>query len=185
MRPLDAGMLLEGRAPLADLVGVLLKAPDYRLVLDEGRVESIVTPSDLVKLPMRVLVFGAVAHLEHAMISALERLYASADAALASLDADNQQQIISLYERLERANLNPSLMEVASLRQKARALTFAGAFGEREQADADFDDIVSALRNPVMHAAAYVDDSLEALQALDRRLRAVAKRTADANSVGR
>ncbi len=185
MRQLEADMLLEGRTPLRDLIEILLRPPHYRLVLDRGHVGAIVTPSDLVKLPMRVLVFGAVAQLEQAMLDALRRLYTDDESALETLEADSQAQVLDLFDQLRRADLDPSLLEVASLKQKGRVLAALGAFGDAEQAVAELDDVVEALRNPLMHAAGYVDDSIEALRALDRRLRAVALRTQQAHAAGR
>jgi hypothetical protein len=184
MRPLEADILLEARTPLDEMVGVLLSAPHYRLVLHGGGIDAIVTPSDLVKLPMRVMVFGAVAHLEQAMLDALRRLFGDDESALAELDADHQVQICGLYDKLRQRDLDPSLMDVASLRQKSRVLIRRGVFGDSTKANADFDDIVGALRNPVMHATAFVDDSVEALRALDRRLRAVAESTRQAHQAG-
>src|SRR4051812_26485940 len=47
MRPLASDMLIEGSQPLVGLIDVLLEPPHYRLVIDGGRLEAIVTPSDL------------------------------------------------------------------------------------------------------------------------------------------
>lgn len=183
MRRLHAGMLIEGATPLQGLVGVLLESPHYRLLLDGDRVDSIVTPSDLVKLPMRVLVFGAVAHLENAMLDAIERLWSDEASAVGELEGGAQSQILELHGRLHDVHLDPSLLEATSLRQKATVLTARGVFGDDTAAvDATFDDLVEALRNPVMHAARYVDDSLDALRALNRRLKAVGELTRAAST---
>lgn len=130
---------------------------------------------------MRVLVFRAVAQLEQAMLDALRRLHPDDESALETLDPDSQAQVLHLYDQLRRADLEPSLLEVATLKQKGRELAAIGAFGDAEQAVAELDDVVEALRNPLMHAPGYVDDSIEGLRALDRRLRTVAVRTEQAH----
>jgi hypothetical protein len=186
MRPLHAGMLLESGTPLADLLPVLLEPPHYRLVLDGSQADAIVTPSDLVKLPMRILVFAAVANLESALLDALRRLYASDEDACQHLDADSQTQVLDSYDKLRAAHLDPSLLEVVSLRQKARLLAARGVFGGEDPViEAEFEDLVSALRNPIVHAAGYVDDSLDALRGLERRLQAVRLRTDQADRAKR
>jgi hypothetical protein len=127
MRRLAGDMLIEGAQPLAVLIDELLRPPHYRLVLVGGRLEAIVTPSDLGKLPMRVLVYTQIAHLEATMTDAIRRAYATEEDAISALDEGSQAQVYGSLGGMHAKNLDPSLLEVASLKQKAVILAAAGA----------------------------------------------------------
>ncbi|WCB93801.1 hypothetical protein DSM104299_02517 [Baekduia alba] len=186
MRSLSSDMLIEGGQPLGGLVDELLKAPHYRLVVDGGQLESIVTPSDLCKLPMRVLVFSQVARLEATITDAIRRMYVTEEDAVSALGQGAQAQILGQLKEMHSKSLDPSLIELASLRQKAAILASRGVFaGDEHEVDADFKDLYERLRNPLMHAASFVDDSLDALIRLSRQLEFIQRRTAEASAGGR
>lgn len=180
-RRLSSDMLIEGRLPLGEVLDELLKPPHYRLVIDGGRLDAIVTPSDLGKLPMRVLAYTAVAHLESTMMDAIRHVYPSDEDAVAHLCDGAQTQILRDLRRMHAKNLDPELLEVANLQQKGLILAAAGVFEARELTVADeFAELYDGLRNPLMHAASFVDDSLEALMRLKRHFAVIRQRTAEA-----
>ncbi len=180
-RRLSSDMLIEGRQPLAGLIEELLKPPHYRLVIRGGQMDAIVTPSDLGKLPMRVLAYTSIAHLEATMTDAIRRMYTTEEDAVASLSPSTQAQILGDLDRMHSKNLEPSLIEVATLEQKGLMLAATGTFsGDRECITKEFRDLYGKLRNPLMHAASFVDDSLEALSRLKRNLDVIRQRTAEA-----
>lgn len=76
MRPLDSSMLVATSASIERLLP-LMKAKPYRLVVDGGTITGIVTPSDLLKLPVRLFAFALVAHLEVLMIRVIDGKYRS------------------------------------------------------------------------------------------------------------
>jgi hypothetical protein len=180
-RPLSGDMLIEGRHPLGGLIAELCQPPHYRLVVRGGELDSIVTPSDLGKLPMRVLAFSLITNLEATMTDAIRRAFASEEDAIAALAEGTQAQILGELARLHEKKLDPSLLEVTTLEQKGLILSAAGAFsGDPGTIAADFADLYQRLRNPLMHAASFVDDSLEALVRLSRQFEVVRSRTDEA-----
>jgi len=180
-RPLAGDMLIEARMPLGQLMAELVQPPHYRLVVNGGRMDSIVTPSDLGKLPMRVLAYTALTHLEATMIQAIRRIHPTDEDAVARLNEGAQAQVLGDLDRMHAKKLEPSLLEVTNLQQKGLILYAAGIYrGDRTAVADEFDELYEKLRNPLMHAASFVDDSLEALARLKRQLEVIRQRTAQA-----
>jgi predicted transcriptional regulator len=183
MRRLAGDMLIEGKAPLAELVDELLRPPHYRLVVRNGNVDAIVTPSDLGKLPMRLLAFAMLAHLESVMLAAIRSRYAEEEDAVNVLGDDAAIQILGDVSDLHKKQLDPALLEVTSLRQKGEILARCGVFsGDMSEICDGFKDLYEQLRNPLMHASRFVDDSTAALKELHRRLAFVRTRTVEATA---
>ena len=181
MRPLAGDMLIEGKAPLAGLVDELLRPPHYRLAVRNGILDGIVTPSDLSKLPMRVLAFAMLAQLETVMLVAIRLRYPAEEDAIDALGSDASAQILGELSVLHEKQLDPALLEVTTLRQKGEILARSGVFaGDAAEVCDGFRDLYDELRNPLMHASQYVDDSTAALVELQRRLAFVKARTNEA-----
>src|SRR5205807_6667849 len=66
MQPLCEGLIVSADMPIADLIPQLRES-HYRLVLRGGRIDGLVTQSDLLKLPVRLVVFALITHLEQVM----------------------------------------------------------------------------------------------------------------------
>jgi hypothetical protein len=66
MRRPDDGLLVASDEPLKRFIPLLVESP-YRLVVRGTRIEGIVTNSDVHKLPVRLLAFALVTHLEMTM----------------------------------------------------------------------------------------------------------------------
>ena len=58
MRRIDDAILVSADMPLDLFVPKMEKPPFYRLVLDGVQIKGVVTRSDLLKLPVRLLVFA-------------------------------------------------------------------------------------------------------------------------------
>jgi hypothetical protein len=145
-----------------------------------------VLAADLGKLPMRVLAYTSVAHLEATMTDAIRNTYPTEEDAVARLSEGVQGQILGELRRMYDKNLDPSLLEVTTLEQKGLILTAAGAFsGDPETLAEEFEDLYEKLRNPLMHAASFVDDSLEPLSRLKRHLDVIRARTREASAAAR
>jgi hypothetical protein len=130
---------------------------------------------------MRVLAYTAVAHLEATMMHAIRRVHSSEEEAVARLCAGAQEQISGDLSRMHARNLDPDLLEVTNLQQKGVILGAAGVFARSGAAVADeFADLYEGLRNPLMHAASFVDDSLDALMRFSRHFDVIRERTAQA-----
>ena len=66
MQPLREGLIVSADMPIADLIPQLRES-HYRLVLRGGCIDGLVTQSDLLKLPVRLVVFALITHLEQIM----------------------------------------------------------------------------------------------------------------------
>ena len=167
MRALAGDMLVDSSEPIARLPALLLDPPHYRLMLDRGRISHIVTPSDLGKLPMRVFLFGKVALLEQSLMDAIRRGFPNDESAVATLGPDAHAQVLASLDALHKKNLDPSLLEVTSLPQKALILFRRGGLhGSEGEVREEFRLLYQDFRNPIVHAGALVNDSLDALRGL-------------------
>ena len=165
LRNLSADMLVEGALPLDGFLQELLVPPHYRLVLRGGKIDAIVTPSDLNKLAVRLLAYCAVAHLEETMLRVIRARVGDDEAAVALLGPDGARQVSRSYADLKGNLINPSMLGVTSLKQKGTILARAGVFlGGAREVEADFAAIYEGLRNPLAHAGDYLTDSLEGLR---------------------
>ena len=72
MRPLRDGLVISTHMPIGDLIPQL-RHNHFRLVLRDHDIDGLVTQSDLVKLPVRMLVFGFISHFELLMRALIRR----------------------------------------------------------------------------------------------------------------
>src|SRR4051794_5049764 len=70
--PLSEQMLVAASVPLTSFLPTINQQP-YRLVVAEAGIKGLVTPSDVVQLPVRLLVFALLAHLEELMRAAIRQ----------------------------------------------------------------------------------------------------------------
>jgi predicted transcriptional regulator len=73
MKALDDSILVAAGAPLMEYLEMATNS-GYRLVVDGGNVNAIVTRSDLQKLPVRVVVFTLITNLELLMADVIRSL---------------------------------------------------------------------------------------------------------------
>ena len=74
IRQLDDSMLASADEPLTSFVPRLKTSP-FRLVLKGTRIDGIVTRSDLIKLPVRLVAFTQICHLEMEMTALIRTRY--------------------------------------------------------------------------------------------------------------
>jgi hypothetical protein len=160
MTHLDGSMLVAAQAPLMSYVRMAAAGP-YRLVVGEPGVTGIVTRSDLLKLPVRLLAFTLVAHLEMLLAAIIRCRCGPDDRGWLKLLSDGRRQKLEEKRRKLRAEkLDPPLLELTEFCDKrvavAKLLALGGDFTEQVQA-------IEKLRNPVAHAATYVgtDDEVK------------------------
>jgi len=84
-RRLDDSMLVSAEEPLTGFISLLEEKPHYRLVVLGTRIAGIVTRSDLIKLPVRLVAFMAITHLEILMADLIRARCGDDDAWLALL----------------------------------------------------------------------------------------------------
>jgi hypothetical protein len=70
-------------------------------------VDGIVTPSDLGKLPMRVLAFAMLTHLEAVMLTAIRISFSHEEDAVDKLGADAAAQVSGISLNCTQSSLTP------------------------------------------------------------------------------
>ena len=163
MEPLHDGLLVSAAMPILEFIG-LMDDGDDRLMIGGGRVEAIITRSDLHKLPVRACVFTLITHLEMVMASIIPQLEEGGDSWLQLLGNKRREQVETKQQDLKRHRLNQSLVGCTDFCDKrdilAKGLKRAGVLS-RTKAENLVDDlkaIEKQLRNPVAHADSYADD---------------------------
>jgi hypothetical protein len=157
MRRLDDSLLVSAHDPLKSLVRLLGTTP-YRLVVDDARILGIVTRSDVHKLPMRLLVFALVTHLELLMAEIITTLIPG-DAWINKLSGARRENFENKRTELRSANFDPPLIELTDFCDKRHlALPLLGELDiGRRKAQSELRRIED-LRNKVAHAAGSATD---------------------------
>lgn len=159
MRPLDESVLIPSEAPLMSFIRVAGIVP-YRLVLTEHGIEGIITRSDLLRLPVRLLAFAYVTHLETLMASVIRsKCGFDHERWLGLLSEGRRQKVTDKQRTLKRQRLDPALLELTEFCDKRDVVqqlwgiagTFCPDMGEIEE-----------LRNTVAHAGTFIGDDAEA-----------------------
>jgi CBS domain-containing protein len=185
MRPLDDSVLVESQRSIEGLLEDLLEAPYYQLVVSDGRIDGIVTASDLNKAPVRVLAYATVARLETAMTAAIRQVTNGDDeAAIRTLGSSGAGQVRSDHERLREGNLNAALLAATTFKQKGVILARLGVFDGGDAVEQQFDDLYQHLRNPLMHMTPFVAESIVGLREFAADLATARRRTREALSRG-
>lgn len=74
MRRLGDSLLVASGTGVLSYIRLASRAP-YHLVVKDHRIRGIVTPSDLLKLPVRVVLFTLITHLESSMADLIKRRF--------------------------------------------------------------------------------------------------------------
>jgi hypothetical protein len=154
MRRLDDGLLVSSDEPLKAFIPLLVETP-HRLVVRGARIEGIVTSSDIHKLPVRLLAFALVTHLEMTMAAVIAG-GSGGDDWLELLSQGRQQKVAAKFKELRKANFDPPLIEVTDFCDKRDVLAKKGLLSvpSKRKALEDFERI-EELRNSVAHAATF------------------------------
>ena len=156
MQPLREGLVVSAHMPITDLIPKL-KDHSYRLVLRGAQIDGLVTHSDLLKLPVRMVAFSLLTHLELVMAARIGERWPS-DADWFGLLSEGRQDIIRNKQlNLASQRMNPKLLELTDFCDKRtlckKLVETKGAF-ERDLKG------IEALRNQVAHAGDFLDPSL-------------------------
>jgi len=154
MRRLDDGLLVSSDEPLKRFIPLLVESP-HRLVVRGAGIEGIVTSSDIHKLPVRLLAFALVTHLEMTMADVIVRGVEDDDWKNL-LSVGRQIRVMEKFEQLRTENFDPPLIEVTDFCDKRDVLAKRGLLSvpSKRKAVEDFERIED-LRNSVAHAATY------------------------------
>jgi CBS domain-containing protein len=153
MRPLDDGMLVSSEESLKGFIPLLVVTP-YRLVLRGARIEGIVTRSDVHKLPVRLLAFAVVTHLEMTMADLILKR-SDGDKWTKHLSKTRYSKVKEKIQQLRRQQYDPPLIEVTEFCDKRDVLIRMGVLDT--PSGRDFKRI-EQLRNSVAHAATYAQN---------------------------
>ena len=152
MRRLDDSILVSAEEPLPKFLPTLEASP-YRLMVKGPEIQGIVTLSDVPKLPVRLMAFTLVTHLEMVMADVIRRECGSDEACLGLLHPKQQKTVQSRLKRRKKQNLHLSLLDLTDLSHKITAVgKLRGLTG--------FDtalEVVVELRNSLDHASDFVE----------------------------
>lgn len=152
MRSLDHSILVSAEEPLRTFLPTLDKAP-YRLVVTGPEIKGIVTLSDVGKLPVRLMAFTLVTHLELVLADLIRRRYGDSSDWLPLLGPKQREKIEGHWKRREMRNLHIPLLDVTDLGHK---ITVVGKFRGLSDWETRRKQIVG-LRNSLGHASDFIE----------------------------
>lgn len=153
MRPLDDSILVSAEQPLPQFLPTLGSCP-YRLVVRGPEIRGIVTPSDIGKLPVRLMAFTLVAHLELLMAEVIRQNCHTDSELLDKLHPKQRVTIEGNLNKRKKENLVISALELTNLSHK---ITVVGEILNLPDFKKQLKP-VKDLRNSVAHAADFVGD---------------------------
>ena len=155
MQPLGEGLIVSADMPIADLIPEL-HDNHYRLVLRGSRIDGLVTQSDLLKLPVRLVLFALITHLEHVMADVISTHWPN-DSWFAELSQGRQSKIICKESKLRDRGMNPPRIELTEFSDK-RDLCKRLIDGSKSAFQKGLEDLRDP-RDQLVHAATFVNGS--------------------------
>jgi hypothetical protein len=158
MRRLDDSLLVSAQEPLKRFIPLLAATP-YRLVVDDARILGIVTRSDVHKLPVRLLTFAIVTHLELLMAELITTSRPN-DVWVEGLAPARRARFDEKRMQLRSANFDPPLIELTDFCDKRDLLLplVRGRIGIGNNKAKTELRRIEELRNKVAHAAGFATD---------------------------
>lgn len=153
MRGLDDSLLVSADEPLASYVRDAGHS-DYRLVVEGIRIQGIVTRTDLLKLPVRMLVFGLVTHLEAVMARIILSEYPDPERWLALLQPSRQERIQEKARQYRRDHARIPEIEWTDFCDKREIVCKCYKLGKSFERDLKH---IEKLRNTLAHGSSYAD----------------------------
>jgi CBS domain-containing protein len=155
MQPLREGLMVSANMPIAELIPEL-RENHYRLVLSGSRIAGLVTRSDLLKLPVRLVVFALIAHLEQVMADLVSARWPN-ESWLAELSEGRQEIIKTKESDLRNRGMNLPKIELTEFCDKADLCKqfVEGSKSRFKEEPANLRD----LRDQLVHNATFVDGS--------------------------
>jgi len=171
--PVDVTMLIPAETPL--LIGIqALEKSSFKLVLGNNGIEGIVTKSDLLKLPVRMLAFAHISYFEMCMTKVIrEKIGDSVDTIARFLSLKRQEKCNEKYEYLKQNRLDLDYVEALDFCDKRDILKKHFKLGNEFKHDLEK---IEALRNQIAHSATFIEkeedlkDFLEKLQAIEKNI---------------
>ena len=163
MLSLRDGLVISTHMPIADLIPQL-RENHFRLVLRGHNIDGLVTQSDLVKLPVRMLLFGLISHFE-LLLRALIRRRHIETAWMEALDKNRQRALKKKLAKLRKRKLEPDPLELTLLSDALQILARARDIGEALTTDSS---LLTDFRNDIAHAKTFVSSPDDVRRFVDR-----------------
>ncbi|MDP9476654.1 MAG: hypothetical protein M3R38_13380 [Actinomycetota bacterium] len=162
MQPLRGNMLISAEAGILSFVESAESIP-CRLVLRSGRVDGIVTLSDLQKLPVRPALFLLITHVELLMAQWIRAQGIHEADLLAKLSSKRRDRVRGKWHRLQEDNLATDILPAMDFFDKRRLLFELGFPARMDGDEAEDLKRIENLRHAVAHAGDYALDREKAL----------------------
>lgn len=163
MQPLCDGSVVSGHMPIADLISQF-RSSHFRLVLRDHAIDGLVTHSDLLKLPVRMLVFGLISHFELLLRNVIRKRFDGGEW-LNMLSPNRRRWITAKVSELKNERLEPDPLELTLFSDAVKILRNDRALGEDLARDARW---VVDCRNDTAHARTFIASPEDVLQFADR-----------------
>ncbi|MGE0539620.1 MAG: CBS domain-containing protein [Dehalococcoidia bacterium] len=171
LRYLDDALLISADAPLSSVFDLLGSEPHYRLVVDGAHVNAIIDRSDLVKLPVRPVVFLLITHLELVMAGLIAARCPEDEQWLGLLKDGRRSKVLEKHKQLKTERSEPPLLEMTDFSDKRDIVRKLFKLGKRFKTDLER---IENLRNTLVHAGSIAGNLAEREQLL-RDVRATRK----------
>jgi hypothetical protein len=177
MRALDDSLLVSADEPLTSFVPCLKTSP-FRLVVRGTEISGIVTRSDLIKLPVRLVAFTQICHLEMEMTILIKARCQDDNVWVKRLKKKRRTRLNERLAAHKKRNLELRILELADFGDKAVALV--KLLGLDSTSDHQLSEI-QELRNDIAHSKDYgktepdIDRFLERLALTSKWIRRVSR----------
>jgi CBS domain-containing protein len=159
MQQLDESLLVAAEAPLMSFVRLAGTVP-YKLVLNENGIRGIVTRSDLLKLPVRLVAFAFVTHLEALMADVIRTRNQQGDESwLEFLSEGRRKKVTEKRDTLKGSRMELDLLEFTEFCDKRQIVKKISSLG-RDFIDETED--LEKLRDQIAHAATFISSDKDA-----------------------
>jgi hypothetical protein len=154
MAPLSERVIVSADMPIADLIPQMSES-HFRLILRGGCMDGLVTQSDLLKLPVRILLFGLISHLE-LCLRALVREAAPWPEWVESLESKRRKEVRSKMVVLKKSHLEPDPLEFTYFSDVLAVVKKKGLLGDGFEHQASE---ILILRNDTAHAKTFINSA--------------------------
>jgi CBS domain-containing protein len=164
MQALRDGMIISADTPITELIPAL-RDSHSRLVLRGGRIDGLVTQSDLLKLPVRMLLFGLITHLELCLRTLVRNRVSWPEWLERIPQRDRRKQVRREHEIAGAARLDPDPLEFTNFKDLLEVLKAESDLGSQFVADMEQ---LRLFRNKIAHAQTYVQSPDDVRKLVDR-----------------
>jgi hypothetical protein len=163
MQPLSEGLIVSAGMPISELIPQL-GVSHSRLVLRGERIDGLVTRSDLLKLPVRMLIFGLISHLEMCCRE-LIRQRVPWPKWSQRLGPERRRAMLKKLGELKSARLEPDPLEFSTFNDAIQVLAQEPDLGMEFQEEAK---AVLGLRNDIAHAKTFISSASDVQDFVNR-----------------